>query len=196
MTKPNEDTPEKATDVRAPEVTRAADCAEEAPKPPNEPRTPEDEIYLLRKQIEELTEKAEQYHDEAARAKADFYNYRTRVERDRARDRVLAAEGTVDLLLPVLDNLDRTLEAVTDKESGLYKGVSMVQRQFFSALQSLGLEIIDTSGDFDPALHDAVAAVATGNPEEAGKILEVMYRGYRLGEKVLRAAQVKVAKAE
>lgn len=152
------------------------------------------ELQELRGELEEAGRAADEYREEAARAKADFYNYRTRVERDRARDRVLAAEGTVDALLPVLDNLDRTLQAVTDKESALFKGVAMVQRQFFSALQSLGLQVIDTSGHFDPAQHDALMVADIDDDREDGKILEELHRGYRLGDKVLRAAQVKVAR--
>ena len=152
------------------------------------------DVEKLRQELEELGTQAEEYKDEAARTKADFYNYRTRVERDRARDRVLAAEGTVDVLIPVLDNLDRTLEAVTDKESALYKGVAMVQKQFLGALTTLGLSIIDTSGDFDPKIHDALMVVDTDKDEESGKILQELNKGYMLGDKVLRAAGVKVGR--
>lgn len=149
--------------------------------------------------LRELTDAAAQaaeFKEEAARAKADFYNYRTRIERDRARDRVLAAESTVDALLPVLDNLDRTLEAVTDKDSPLCKGVAMVQRQFLSALQSLGLQVIAADGDFDPAQHEALMTVDVDDAAQDGKIQEVLHKGYKLGEKVLRAAQVKVGKKQ
>lgn len=145
-------------------------------------------------EMEELAAQLEDYKNEAARAKADFYNYRTRVERDRARDRVLAAEGTCDVLLPVLDNLDRTLEAIGDKDSALCKGVAMVQRQFFAALQNLGLKPIVTDGDFDPREHDAVMTIDVDDDSRDGKIVEVLHKGYMLGDKVLRAAQVKVGK--
>ena len=150
-------------------------------------------VQDLTKKIEELELRVSEYKDEAARAKADFYNYRTRIERDRARDRVLAAEGTVDSLLPVLDNLDRTLLAVSDKDSSLYKGVAMVQRQFFSTLQGLGLQVISTDCPFDPALHEAMMVVEA-DEEQDGAIIEELHRGYILGDKVLRAAQVKVGR--
>jgi molecular chaperone GrpE len=152
------------------------------------------ELDKLRKLLEEAKSESESYRNEAARAKADFYNYRTRIERDRARDRALAAEGAVDALIPVLDNLDRTLQAVTDKDSQLYKGVSMVQRQFFSALQNLGLETIATDCQFDPSRHEALMAVDVEESSDDGRILEEIHRGYRLGDKVLRAAQVKVGR--
>ncbi len=154
----------------------------------------DDMITALEKRIEELQEEASQYKDEAQRAKADFYNYRTRVEKDRSRDRVLAAEQAVDSLLPVLDNLDRTLLAVTDKESALFKGVAMVQRQFFGAMQALGLQVIDTGCRFDPAVHEAMMVVDVTDEKEDGMVLEELHRGYKLGDKVLRAAQVRVGK--
>ncbi|MDR1965562.1 MAG: nucleotide exchange factor GrpE [Synergistaceae bacterium] len=144
--------------------------------------------------LEEARSEAEQYKDEAARAKADFYNYRTRVERERARDRVLAAEGAVTDLLPVLDNLVRALDAEPDKESPMYKGVSMVQKQFFAALQNLGLRAITAEGAFDPALHEAVMTVDVELDDEDGAIVEQLSQGYMLGDRVLRAARVKVGR--
>lgn len=154
----------------------------------------DDMITALEKKITELQEEVSQYKDEAQRAKADFYNYRTRVEKDRSRDRVLAAERAVDSLLPVLDNLDRTLQAVPDKDSALFKGVAMVQRQFFGAMQALGLQVIDASGAFDPAVHEAMMVVDVTDEGEDGMVLEELHRGYKLGDKVLRAAQVRVGK--
>ncbi|MDR1471090.1 MAG: nucleotide exchange factor GrpE [Synergistaceae bacterium] len=161
---------------------------------PDEPNECGADAASLAKQLEEARREAEEYKDEAVRAKADFYNYRARVERDRARDRALAAEGAVDALLPVLDNFERALGAVQDRDSAIYKGVSMVQRQFFSALQSLGLKTIEAAGRFDPALHEAVMAVDVESDEENGAILEQLHVGYMLGDKVLRASQVKVGR--
>ncbi|MDR0649692.1 MAG: nucleotide exchange factor GrpE [Synergistaceae bacterium] len=152
------------------------------------------ELDGLRKLLEEAKAEALDYKDEAARAKADFYNYRTRVERDRARDRTLAAEGAVGALIPVLDNLARTLQAVPDKDSQLYKGVSMVERQFSAALQGLGLEVIGTDCRFDPSLHEAVMVADVEEDSDDEKILEELHRGYKLGDKVLRAAQVKIGR--
>lgn len=132
--------------------------------------------------------------EEAARTRADFYNYRTRVERDKEKDRILAAEKACDSLLPVLDNLDRTISAIDDKASAVYKGVVMVQKQFLAALQSLGLSLVDTSGDFDPKQHEAMMTVDVTDESQDGKIIEVLNRGYRLGDKLLRAALVKVGR--
>jgi molecular chaperone GrpE len=70
----------------------------------------------------------------------------------------------------------------------------MVRRQFFSALQNLGLKTIDASGAFDPSLHEAVGTADVDNPEEDGMIVDVFHKGYMLGDKVLQAAKVKVGR--
>jgi molecular chaperone GrpE len=168
--------------------------AEDASPASNELMELINEIKSLNAQLEESRAETSSYKNEAARAKADFYNYRTRVERDREKERVLAAESTVSALIPVLVTLVRTLQAVPDTESPLYKGVSMVQRQFFSVLQTLGLRVIDTDCQFDPSQHEAIMAVEVEDENEDGKILEELHRGYKLGEKVLRAAQIKVGR--
>lgn len=144
--------------------------------------------------IAALEAEVAEHKNDTARCRADFFNYRTRVERDRAKDRILAAESACDALIPVLDNLDRTLAAVEDKESGIFKGVSMVQKQFLAAMKGLGLEVIDTSDKFDPKMHEAVATVDVDDDASDGVIVEVLNKGYRLGEKILRAAMVKVAR--
>lgn len=152
------------------------------------------DVEALKKETEELCKKAAQFEDEAKRARADFYNYRARVEKAREIDRVLAAERAVDSLLPVLDNLDRTLAAVTDPESPLYKGVAMVQRQFFGVMQTLGLRVINTDGLFDPKVHEAIMEESVDDEKDDNMVLAELLRGYTLGDKVLRAAQVKVGK--
>jgi molecular chaperone GrpE len=162
--------------------------------PDSPPGESEGDAESLMTKLEEARGEAARFKDEAARARADFYNYRTRVERDRARDRVLAAEGAVLDLLPVLDNLERALDAESDKDSSMYKGISMVRKQFFAALQNLGLSVIEASGAFDPSLHEAVMTAEVDSDEEDGAVIEVLHRGYMLGEKVLQAAKVRVGR--
>ena len=152
------------------------------------------------RELEEAHDKLKQdYEDllqEASRNKADFVNYRNRVERDRSRDRKLAAEGAVELLLPVLDNLGRTLQALEGADASLLKGISMVERQFVGALQSLGLARIDAAGAFDPNLHEAVGVEPTSDPDRDGTIVQELQGGYLLGGKVIRPARVRVARHE
>jgi len=156
--------------------------------------TTDDDAESLKSKLDAALEEVSRLRDEASWAKADFYNYRTRIERDRAKDRILAAEGAVLDLLPVLDNLQRALDAESDKESSMYKGVSMVKKQFFEALQNMGLRLIETSGAFDPKVHEAVMMVDVESGDEDGIVMEVLHTGYILGEKVLRAAKVKVGR--
>lgn len=141
--------------------------------------------------------KIEELKNELALARADFYNYRQRAEKEKSRLRSQIAEDRSIDFLPVLDNLDRALQ-VTDEATlkGLLTGVQMVQRQFLSLLQEQGIEPIPTVGAcFDPNLHEAVETEAATNPEEDGKITGEILRGYRTPTRVLRAAQVRVAKS-
>lgn len=152
------------------------------------------ELAELKEKAALLEEDATRFKEEAQRARADLYNYRTKVEKERERERAWAAERAVDSLLPVLDDLDRTLAAVTDKESQIYKGVAMVQRRFFAAMQGLGLSPISAEGAFNPALHEAIMVVNVDDEACDGMIVEELHRGYMLGDRVLRASQVKVGK--
>jgi molecular chaperone GrpE len=156
--------------------------------------TADDDMESLKSKLDAAQKEASQFRDEAARAKADFYNYRTRIERERGRDRILAAEGAVLDLLPVLDNLERALDAESDKESSMYKGIAMVKKQFFAVLQNMGLKLIDTSGAFDPSVHEAVMMADVESEDADGMVMEALDRGYMLGERVLRAAKVKVGR--
>jgi molecular chaperone GrpE len=143
-----------------------------------------------KKQKEEI----ESLSNQLARARADFYNFRTRVERDRELNSKLAGEQAVSGLLPVYENLERIRDALRDKDEQLYTGVTMVSQQFMEALASLGLEVIDTDGEFDPNVHEAVAVEQVDDEEKDGLIAESLRNGYKLAGRVLRAAQVKVSK--
>ena len=153
--------------------------------------------------IEELIVEAEKnkteincLKEDVARARADYYNFRTRVERDKERDRKFAAEKSIDLLLPVFENLERVCAAVDDTESSLYKGVSIVTKQFFEAMVSLGLEQIKTEGEYDPSLHEVVSTETVEDETKEGQIVTVIRKGYKLAGRVIRAAQVRIGKYE
>ena len=173
-----------------PQPQEAAQAA--APQQPEKQEAPEldrlkEELGKAQKEVKDLTE-------EAARARADYYNFRTRVERDRERDRKLASEKAIKDLLPVYENLDRLVDAVEDKEGSLYKGMSMICRQFSAAMQNLGLEQIPTEGKFDPALHEAVSMEPVADEAKDGFIIGALRKGYRLAGRVIRAPQVRVGK--
>jgi len=153
------------------------------------------EVEEARTLIEELRSENETLRDTAARVAADFYNFRKRVERESEKTRARIAARTAEMLLPVLDNLDRALDSSDgDSSAALRKGVEMVREQFFGVLRELGVQTIEAEGKpFDPNLHEAVAVEEnSGVPD--GTVLEEFQRGFLLGGSVLRASKVKVAR--
>jgi molecular chaperone GrpE len=139
-------------------------------------------------------------HDESyLRLAADFDNYRKRVAREQAAISERANERLLNELLPVLDDLERALEAAAEhapaemKNEKLEEGVRLVHRSFLSLLERHGLSEIETNGAFDPHVHEALLAQPAEDAEE-GSVLQVLQKGYRLGDRVLRPARVIVAK--
>jgi molecular chaperone GrpE len=139
----------------------------------------------------------DEYLDQLQRTRADFDNYRKRVERERP---LLAEAGVRDLvaeLLPVLDNLERALEALVaagDRGAeGIVAGVDMVKQQLSALLVGRGVEEIPAEGLlFDPNVHEAVQGVPSpAHPE--GTVVAVVERGYRMSDSVIRPARVVVS---
>jgi molecular chaperone GrpE len=146
---------------------------------------------------EDRLAEAEAQRDEylalAQRVQADFDNYRKRALRDQERLVALAHERLVRELLPILDDLERALEAAErHEEAQLVDGVDLVQKSLRAALAKEGLTEIDTSGPFDPHVHEALLT-QPAQDADPGSVLDVVQRGYRLGDKVVRPARVIVA---
>jgi molecular chaperone GrpE len=143
--------------------------------------------------ISKLTSERDEYLDLLQRTKADYENYRKRAVRDQERLIAHAHERLVRELLPILDDLERALEAAErHEEAALVDGVKLVRKSLRQALEKEGLAEIDTDGPFDPHVHEAMLT-QPGNGAESGSVLEVVQRGYRLGDKVVRPARVIVA---
>ena len=172
---------------------QAAQAAQTEEAMPAEDKTSA-ELIKIQTELDKAKEDIKALTEDAARARADYYNFRTRVERDRERDRKLAAEKAIGDLLPVYENLERLAGAIEDKESSLGKGMAMITKQFLTALQTLGLEPIDTDGKFDPALHEAVSMEPVDDEKKDGFIIGALRKGYRLAGRVIRAPQVRVGK--
>jgi len=135
----------------------------------------------------------DEYLDLLQRTKADFENYRKRALREQERLVAHAHERLVKELLPILDDLERALEAAErHEEAALVDGVKLVQKSLRKALEKEGLAEIETEGAFDPHVHEALAT-QPGNGAQSGHVLEVVQRGYRLGDKIVRPARVIVA---
>jgi molecular chaperone GrpE len=127
------------------------------------------------------------------RLAADFDNYRKRAVRDQQAYAARAAERLVAKLLPVLDDLERALDAAEHhEEAKVVEGVEMTRSALANALISEGVEEIVAEGIFDPHVHEALLA-QPAEGVEPGSIIQVVQRGYRLGDAVLRPARVIVA---
>jgi molecular chaperone GrpE len=144
-------------------------------------------------QLAAATAERDQYLDLLQRVQADFENYRKRAAREQERLVTHAHERLVRELLPVLDDLERALEAAErHEEATLVDGVKLVEQSLRKALQKEGLTEIETAGRFDPHVHEAVLTQARPGAEP-GSVLGVVQRGYSLGGKVVRPARVIVA---
>jgi len=154
----------------------------------SEPQAP-----TLDDQLAALTAERDEYLDLAQRVQADFENYRKRAAREHERLVAHAHERLVRELLPILDDLERAVEAAErHEEAQLVEGVKLVEQSLRNALRKEGLVEIETDGAFDPHVHEALLTQPSDDAEP-GSVLEVVQRGYRVGDKVVRPARVIVA---
>jgi molecular chaperone GrpE len=149
----------------------------------------------LEERLAEVERERDERTDDLKRVAAEFENYRKRVARDQASLAARAHERLVKELLPVLDDLERALAAAEEhEEAKLEEGVRLVHRELQGALAKEGLAEIETNGHFDPHVHEAL--LSQPSEQEEGAILEVLQKGYRLGERVLRPARVVISQGE
>jgi molecular chaperone GrpE len=146
----------------------------------------------LEEQVAALAAERDEHLNDLKRVAAEFENYRKRVARDQESLVARAHERLVKELLPVLDDLERALAAAEEhEEAKLEEGVRLVHRELAAALQREGLAEIDTDGQFDPHVHEAL--LSQPSDAEEGSVIEVVQKGYRLGDRVVRPARVVVA---
>ena len=147
-------------------------------------------------ELDAVLKERDEYLALAQRTKADFENYRKRVAGEAAQADKRGRADMARQLVPVLDNLERALASAQESEVSLAEGVRLVYADLKSVLERNGIESYEPSGeDFDPAWHEAMMtrpAPAT----EAGKVLEVLEKGYRLDGQVIRPARVVVGQEE
>ena len=182
---PQEPIPEevKAQDSEPEESAEPREEAEEAEKPQAPEKT----------ELEAAEEKVAEYLAMAQRIQADFENFRRRNESVRADSFAEGKRDVASVMLPVLDNLERAAEAAGNSaDEGLKNGVNLVLKQMKDVYQKLGVEPIDRLGEkFDPNLENAILQ-GTEEEGEPGTVCQVLQKGYRMGERVLRHAMVKV----
>jgi molecular chaperone GrpE len=145
--------------------------------------------------LAELQRQAEDNHSRYLRAQADFDNFRRRTLKEKEELAQYASLKVISQLLPVLDNFERALQTGGEgAESGSFaKGVDMIYRQLNQVLEAEGLKQMEVIGQqFDPELHQAIMQVASEDQDE-GTVVEVIQPGYKLKDKVIRPAMVKVS---
>ena len=152
----------------------------------------EERELTLEEQLAALEAERDEHLNDLKRVAAEFENYRKRVLRDQESLVARAHERRVKELLPVLDDLERALAAAEEhEEATLEEGVRLVYRELADALAREGLAEIETNGVFDPHVHEAL--LSQPSDQDVGSVLEVVQKGYRLGDRVLRPARVVVA---
>ena len=149
----------------------------------------------LEERIAALEAERDERVNDLKRVAADFENYRKRVARDQESLVARAHERLVKELLPVLDDLERALAAAEEHEEiKLEEGVRLVHQELQAALKREGLAEIETNGQFDPHVHEAL--LSQPSEQDEGAILEVVQKGYTLGDRVVRPARVVIAAAK
>jgi molecular chaperone GrpE len=161
-------------------------------EPEKEAPAPELEEASADERVAALERERDEYLDKLRRVAADFDNYRKRTARDQESLVSRAHERLMKALLPVVDDLERALEAATKhEEAKLEEGVELVARELREALAREGLEEIETDGQFDPHVHEALLSQPSERDE--GEVIQVLQKGYRLGDRVLRPARVVIS---
>jgi molecular chaperone GrpE len=140
-----------------------------------------------------LKAERDRYLDLAKRTQADFDNYRKRAAKDAAAAGARAKAGLVRELLPVVDNLERALASATDSDAAIAEGVRLVHADLVGVLERNGIEADEPTGEkFDPTEHEAVS-MRTEDGAEPGIVLDVVEKGYKLNDTIIRPARVVVS---
>jgi molecular chaperone GrpE len=128
-----------------------------------------------------------------ARLQAEFQNSRKRAVREQQEFKDFALAEALKSMLPILDSLDRALQAPAQTLEDFRSGIELIQKQFEDALAKLGLNPVPTRGEFDPRVHEAVEIVETASAND-NQVLEELQRGYKLRNRLLRPSMVRVAR--
>jgi molecular chaperone GrpE len=176
------------SETREPEELRGAGM---------EPAGGEDELDNLKSELDEANKKGQEYFQALQRAQADFANFRRRTEQQRQEQMIGAKADVILGVLPVVDDFLRALDMMPadDQSTDWGQGIQLIARKLVSALDQQGVKKIDALGkQFDPWQEEAVDYVPTTEHDE-GEVMEVVRDGYKIGDKVIRPAQVRVARA-
>jgi molecular chaperone GrpE len=156
------------------------------------------ELEALRQELEKAKAQAAEYLEGWQRARAEFANYKKRNEQERQELSKLANATLITRLLPIFDDFERAFQTLPRSLLNLtwIDGIALIYRKLQAILEAEGLTLIETEGQsFDPLLHEAVTYEESAEYDE-GKIIGEVQKGYKLGDRVLRPALVRVAKGK
>lgn len=146
-------------------------------------------------EVENLKEELAKEKDKFLRLFAEFENYKKRTTKEKLELFKTAGQDVIQSLLPVLDDFDRAwAELSKSEDKNLLKGVELIQNKLVSSLKSKGLEqiLVQVSDEFDSEIHEAVTQIPAPSPELKGKIIDVLEKGYKLSDKIIRYPKVVV----
>ena len=159
---------------------------------------PDEEIAQLRSELDQALAKADEYLTGWQRERAEFFNYKKRMEREQAQGGQNAFATAIRRYLDIADDLERALKSKnrpTEGNGAIWAdGIDLIHRKMIAAFEADGVKLIDTDGKFfDPNMHEAISHEDYPD-HESGQIIEVVQPGYTLGERVIRPARVRVAR--
>ena len=156
----------------------------------------QDEVETLLQDLAQARAEANEYLDGWQRSRAEFANYKKRVDRELAQANMTATGNIIKRYLNVLDDLERALKNRPQNGEGAVwaNGIELIYRKFLSILENEGVKVMEAEGQvFDPNLHEALSSEES-DEHDSGEIIEVVQQGYMLDDRVLRPALVRVAR--
>jgi molecular chaperone GrpE len=152
------------------------------------------EAVEVETELERVRSERAAYLDRAARIQAEFENFRKRSQKQQQDFREYALADAMKTLLPILDSLDRALNTKAASLEDFHAGIELIDKQFHDALAKLGVQPVAAEGElFDPNLHQAIQMVDTDEVED-NHVIDELQRGYKLKDRLLRPAMVRVAR--
>ncbi len=188
----NQPEKQKETEQGQSETTEEAEGEEQ---PENSDDEHDENEHSLESEIKKLEHELEELKARYLRVQADFDNFRKRTKAEKEAAAKYRSQSLAEQLLPVLDNFERALavETTNEESKSILTGVDMVYRQFTEALKAEGIEEIEALGQpFDPHKHQAVMQEKSDG-HEPGIVIEVLQKGYRIKDRVIRPSMVKVS---
>jgi molecular chaperone GrpE len=156
----------------------------------------EDDLTQLREDLEEMKRQADENLDGWQRSRAEFANYKKRIEREKEESRARITGEILLQYLGVMDDFERALKDKPDdpEVASWADGIDLIYRKMQAILEAEGIELIPAEGEaFDPTIHEAISQEESEDHDE-GQVVDVIQKGYKIGDRILRPALVRVAK--